>query len=223
MKKVNHHFSLFIISEYLKLYEKAIREYKAYQPVTTDEELKNAILGELQKLISVLEQKKLELAPILHYVTVNSIKEMQMRIKHILAVASVMLILGFGSNLMAQKGQGGPNDASTGRTENRPGARLFFMDENGDGICDHFQDHDGDGIPNGQDPDWERPKDGSGSQKRLGRRQQTGNAFANRNAFREQNGDGRYNRSFRFQRNQSGNSGCDDSGPKGKGSGGGGK
>lgn len=61
MKKVNHHFSLFIISEYLKLYEKAIREYKAYQPVTTDEELKNAILGELQKLISVLEQKKLEL------------------------------------------------------------------------------------------------------------------------------------------------------------------
>jgi len=145
-----------------------------------------------------------------------------MRINHILAVASMILMLGFGTTLMAQKGQASQNEVRTNWTENRPGARLFFMDENGDGICDHFQDHDGDGIPNGQDPDWERPKDGTGSQKRLGK-QQDGSAFANRNAFREQNGGGQYNRSFRFQRNQSGGSGCDDSGPKGNGSGGGGK
>ena len=143
-----------------------------------------------------------------------------MRIKHILAVASMMLILGFGSNLMAQKGKAGPNDVSTGRTENRPGARLFFMDENGDGIYDHFQDHDGDGVPNGQDPDWERPKDGSGSQKRLRKQQQDGSAFANRNAFREQSGDGQYNRSFQFRRNKSEGAGGDNSGPKGNGSGG---
>jgi hypothetical protein len=147
---------------------------------------------------------------------------MQMRIKHILAAATMILILGFGTNIMAQNGKGAPDKVRTGWTENRPGARLFFMDENGDGICDHFQDHDGDGTPNGQDPDWERPKDGSGSQKRLGK-QQDGNAFAHRNSFRENNGGGQYNRSFRYRRNQAGDPGCDDSGPKGNGSGRGGK
>ncbi len=30
-------------------------------------------------------------------------------------------------------------------------------------------DHDGDGIPNGLDPDWVRPEDGSGYQHRRGR------------------------------------------------------
>ncbi len=42
-----------------------------------------------------------------------------------------------------------------------------FVDLNGDGICDNFQtgygfDNDGDGIPNGQDPDYVKPMDGSG-------------------------------------------------------------
>ena len=44
-----------------------------------------------------------------------------------------------------------------------PGAgNCNFIDENGDGINDNFRDHDGDGIPNHLDPDWTRPKDGSG-------------------------------------------------------------
>lgn len=37
-----------------------------------------------------------------------------------------------------------------------------FIDENGDGINDNAPDIDGDGIPNGQDPDFVRPQDGSG-------------------------------------------------------------
>lgn len=43
------------------------------------------------------------------------------------------------------------------------------VDANGDGICDNCgtcipkgADDDGDGIPNGQDPDYKPPKDGSG-------------------------------------------------------------
>jgi hypothetical protein len=44
-----------------------------------------------------------------------------------------------------------------------------FVDANGDGVCDRCgtcipkgDDADGDGIPNGQDPDYTPPKDGSG-------------------------------------------------------------
>ncbi len=40
--------------------------------------------------------------------------------------------------------------------------RIAFIDEDGDGINDRAMDHDGDGIPNGQDPDWVKPGDGSG-------------------------------------------------------------
>jgi hypothetical protein len=40
--------------------------------------------------------------------------------------------------------------------------RIAFIDENGDGINDLAKDHDGDGVPNGQDPDWARPADGTG-------------------------------------------------------------
>lgn len=37
-----------------------------------------------------------------------------------------------------------------------------FIDLNGDGINDNAIDSDGDGIPNGQDPDYVRPQDGTG-------------------------------------------------------------
>jgi len=47
-----------------------------------------------------------------------------------------------------------------------------FVDEDGDGICDNCgtcickgPDDDGDGIPNGQDPDYSPPKDGSGRRR----------------------------------------------------------
>ena len=41
--------------------------------------------------------------------------------------------------------------------------RVAFIDEDGDGINDRAKDHDGDGIPNGQDPDWVKPEDGTGT------------------------------------------------------------
>jgi hypothetical protein len=43
---------------------------------------------------------------------------------------------------------------------------MEFVDEDGDGFCDNIgingRDSDGDGIPNGQDDDYEPPRDGSG-------------------------------------------------------------
>lgn len=44
-----------------------------------------------------------------------------------------------------------------------------FVDLDGDGINDYAVDSDGDGIPNGQDPDYVRPKDGTGQQYRNGK------------------------------------------------------
>jgi hypothetical protein len=39
-----------------------------------------------------------------------------------------------------------------------------FIDEDGDGFNDLAPDTDGDGIPNGLDPDYVKPEDGTGSQ-----------------------------------------------------------
>jgi hypothetical protein len=43
---------------------------------------------------------------------------------------------------------------------------MNFIDSDGDGVCDNIgtngRDDDGDGIPNGQDDDYEPPRDGSG-------------------------------------------------------------
>ena len=46
---------------------------------------------------------------------------------------------------------------------------MEFVDEDGDGVCDNIgingKDSDGDGIPNGQDDDYEAPRDGNGQGK----------------------------------------------------------
>jgi hypothetical protein len=53
---------------------------------------------------------------------------------------------------------------------------VLFMDENCDGLNDLLRDYDNDGIPNGQDPDWTRPKDGTGYKSGNGRGGQGGAA-----------------------------------------------
>ena len=62
------------------------------------------------------------------------------------------------------------------KSEYRHRSRTAFVDENGDGINDRAKDADGDGIPNGQDPDWTKPEDGSGykAQHRTGQSDEAG-------------------------------------------------
>ena len=154
-----------------------------------------------------------------------------MRLNKIFAMGGSILILSSGLMVFAQQR---PADGSQApynyRVENRLQTRPLFVDENGDGICDVFRDHDNDGIPNRQDPDWNRPQDGSGfkngqgaqnAQNRLGNR----NAFkgANGQAFRGANGQNFSNRSFRNNSGGLGNGVCDLTGPKGNGKRGGNK
>lgn len=56
---------------------------------------------------------------------------------------------------------------------NRVGTKGF-VDENGDGLNDNAPDADGDGIPNGQDPDYQRPADGTGIGAGKGKNDSTG-------------------------------------------------
>jgi hypothetical protein len=44
-----------------------------------------------------------------------------------------------------------------------------FVDIDGDGINDNAIDSDGDGIPNGQDPDYVKPNDGTGQMNQYGK------------------------------------------------------
>ena len=67
-----------------------------------------------------------------------------------LAALCILLTVGIAS------AQGfGPGDSS---------GECQFIDEDGDGFNDLAPDADGDGIPNGLDPDYVRPEDGTGSQ-----------------------------------------------------------
>jgi hypothetical protein len=54
--------------------------------------------------------------------------------------------------------------AQTPADDPGPTATCKFIDEDGDGFNDLAPDHDGDGVPNGLDPDYERPLDGTGQQ-----------------------------------------------------------
>lgn len=91
--------------------------------------------------------------------------------------------------------------------------RLLFVDENGDGICDFARDHDNDGIPNCQDPDWERPQDGTGNMN--GKSDQSGSGqFRNGSGNLGGHSWGKHD----FGQNQGSFGGgiCDGTGPKGK-------
>lgn len=125
-----------------------------------------------------------------------------MSIKKIVMAGSIM-ILGMGLAVADGFGQADRNPLQT-RTRDKVQIRTMFIDENGDGICDLNRDHDNDGIPNGKDPDWKRPQDGTGYKNRNG------------NAAAKGNGPGWSNASFRGSLGSIGSGICDGTGPKGK-------
>jgi hypothetical protein len=158
------------------------------------------------------------------------IKEVKMRVKLFFALVGTVLILAGGVVFADDPGQ--VRDRNQVRVEAKPQNklqyqnRLMFVDEDGDGICDGLRDHDNDGIPNGQDPDWNRPQDGTGNKFKNGngsqngngnrngnQNQNSGNQFGNKNTFR--GGNAWNNQSFRQNRTGSGSGVCDSTGPKG--------
>jgi len=76
------------------------------------------------------------------------------RLMKLSAVAIAVVILAFVSLTVDGYAQNGNQEEDHGKR---------FVDENGDGYNDNAPDHDGDGIPNGQDPDWTKPQDGTGN------------------------------------------------------------
>ncbi len=129
-----------------------------------------------------------------------------MSIKKTLALVASLLILGLGFAFAGAQNQN--------KMAARSQLRTLFVDENGDGICDFYLDHDNDGMPNCQDPDWERPEDGTGYQNRFGNRNGS-NQFGFRNGSQ-----GRHafsNQSFRNNQSILGSGVCDGAGPKGNG------
>jgi hypothetical protein len=85
--------------------------------------------------------------------------------------------------------------------------KIQFQDQNCDGLNDLARDHDNDGIPNGQDPDWSRPKDGSGYKAGSGNGGSGSGQGLGKGGFRGTSG------------TPFGGGVCDGTGPKGKASG----
>ena len=73
-----------------------------------------------------------------------------------------------GSNAGSQQNGGNSQEMENGNgTHDQKGFGSKvggFVDEDGDGFNDLAPDEDGDGIPNGLDPDYQAPKDGTGNQ-----------------------------------------------------------
>ncbi len=91
-----------------------------------------------------------------------------MNMKKALVLVGSLAILGSGFSFGQSQDRNVTRNEVRKRTETRPRYQYRFVDENGDGINDLFRDHDGDGIPNCQDSDWTKPKDGTGNKGRFG-------------------------------------------------------
>ncbi len=85
-------------------------------------------------------------------------------------LSALILIIAAGANA---QDFGPGNGNGTGECQ--------FIDEDGDGFNDLAPDADGDGIPNGLDPDYVKPEDGSGG----GLGDGTGNQFKWAHAYGE--------------------------------------
>jgi hypothetical protein len=75
-----------------------------------------------------------------------------MKTRFILCTFAILAVAAFGSPVLAQTDGGFDYGFGVGG----------FIDENGDGFNDLAPDADGDGIPNGLDPDYTPPLDGTG-------------------------------------------------------------
>lgn len=83
--------------------------------------------------------------------------------KRSMVLTAVALMLGlFATAALAQ-------DSDPVETDSHGRGFCGFLDEDGDGFNDLAPDHDGDGIPNGLDPDYEKPEDGTGLMRQLRR------------------------------------------------------
>jgi hypothetical protein len=147
------------------------------------------------------------------YIALNNFLEVQMNIKKTLALMGALLILGAGLILADYNPQQAARNTVQNRVKSEFQVGPFFIDEDGDGICDFARDHDNDGIPNHQDPDWARPKDGSGY-KGSNSDSSSSNRWSNKNGFR--GGNAWSNQSSRQNRTNFGSGICDLSGPKGQ-------
>jgi hypothetical protein len=99
--------------------------------------------------------------------------------------------------------------------------RIAFVDENGDGINDRARDADGDGIPNGQDPDWVKPEDGTGykEQNRAGQPDASGMTQGQKagKMAKSSFGKGSFRTGMAGAGRATGAGVCDGTGPKGGG------
>jgi hypothetical protein len=121
------------------------------------------------------------------------------------------------TQIMAQ-GQTQQNKVQA-KAEFRHRNRIAYVDENGDGINDLAKDHDGDGVPNGQDPDWVKPQDGTGykEQNRNGRTDGAGMAQGQKTgqAAKAGFGKGSFRTGMQGAGRTAGAGVCDGTGPKG--------
>lgn len=137
-----------------------------------------------------------------------------MTAKKTFVMLGVILILSTGFVLGAGNQQVETQEKAQTRAGIRVQTRTLFVDENGDGICDFARDHDNDGIPNCQDPDWERPQDGTGNMNKNGigsgmRQFKKGSDKIGGNSWGKQD--------FVQNKGGFGDGVCDGTGPKGKG------
>lgn len=136
-----------------------------------------------------------------------------MTIKKTLVMMSAIFFLGTVFVLAAENPMIQSQQQLLQRAGTRVQNRILFVDENGDGICDFARDHDNDGIPNGQDPDWVRPQDGTGFMNKKGN-----SSISNqmRNGSGNSSGKAWGRQDFGQNRGSFGNGVCDGSGPRGK-------
>ena len=136
-----------------------------------------------------------------------------MTFKKVFVWLGSLLILGVGFTLTAYNPQTQARNAVQERVKSQFKVGPFFVDQDGDGICDFARDHDNDGIPNCQDPDWSRPQDGTGYKNRNANL--PGKQLGSKKSYR---GGNAWNKgSFRQNQKGLGIGLCDGTGPKGNG------